>query len=671
MLSNAAAEPILIPLPPAARRPRSWRAPALAACLLAGLVVAACTVQLLLARAHLLAGARDASLATAALHDPLRIRNPAQRAVLRTEIGTARDQFAAARDDLSAWTPLLDHLGWVPRIGRELAAAGPAADVSYGSTDAALQLIDGLTPVLQTLDDRHSTAPRLPRLTAALARGQPEFVRARADTELASAALGRLPGTFGRPSVDRLLRRLRQEIPMLRTATAWLALTPELLGVGTPAHYLFVWQNPAELRATGGFLGASDFITVDRGRITHHFYGHILPHEISWPPMPLPEEMYTPESNWLFEDSNWSPDFPLSARFERWFYGEDTGSWASGVVDFLDTATPDLLRATGPVYLPGYHRWVNAANVTPLAQHFVSSHYNGPKSTASIDVARKHFFYAVLKALLARTEHLPIDRLPAVGAVLSRMVQRRELQLFDHRPDVEAAIKSTGADGRLSPGSGDYLYVVDDNRSYNKLNPYVHERAGYAVTITPSLWLDVTLTIQYYVAPSPPDLEGGGPNWGLWGTKHDYQDFLRVYVPRGAVLESMSGLDRWAPQPAYGATQFAGRLLIRENHRATVVIHYRVPPNVFAASDHRYHFRVQHQPGADLQTLQVTVRAGASVTVNGGRSYATVLPLDGDAGLAVAVGGQVEARPVRLPPLPARPDPYIPFASLRDRHHPL
>jgi hypothetical protein len=190
--------------------------------------------------------------------------------------------------------------------------------------------------------------------------------------------------------------------------------------------------------------------------------------------------------------------------------------------------------------------------------------------------------------------------------------------------------------------------------------------------VTQTRWLDETLTLDYHVNPSPANLEGGGPNWGLWGTKHDYQDFVRVYVPAGTRLVRMAGLDGWAPQPAYGGMQLAGRLLLREGQSRTVVIRYRVPPNVFAAAGpDRYRLHIQHQPGADLQHLQLVVRGGRGVSLGGGRRVRTLqIPLSTDAWVAIRVGGG-SPRPVVLPLPPPFPDPYIPFLNLRDPRHPL
>ncbi|HEX6509971.1 MAG TPA: hypothetical protein VF221_20275, partial [Chloroflexota bacterium] len=278
--------------------------------------------------------------------------------------------------------------------------------------------------------------------------------------------------------------------------------------------------------------------------------------------------------------------------------------------------------------------------------------------------------------LLERIPSLPIERWPALGTALSDAVARRDIMLYDRRPQVQPAIVDSGADGHFLPAPGDYLAVVDDNRSYNKINPYVREAASYRVAIRPDLWLDATLRIRYHVAPSPADLHGAGPAFGLQGTKHDYEDFLRVYVPAGAQLVQMSGLDRWAPAPAYGLTQFAGRLLVREGQTRTVTLRYRIPANALSqAPSGRYVLTVRHQPGGNLTSLQTSIVGRNGVILSAPQGVAPdvtrILHLDRDARMDLSLQGTQRPRVVQLPRSAGPVDPYIPFSDFHDPRHPL
>jgi hypothetical protein len=655
------------------------RSRVLAAIALLGLVMiiaAVAAVQLFQARHLLLAGEQQLRTAVDVMHSPSRLSNGGLRRTVRADLIAAEGDFAGARSDLWFWFPLLKHLGWVPVKGGELASASPAADTAFYATRSALHLVDGLSPLWPVLQHRGKGPPMFERLAPALQAGRSQFLLAQSDANQAALALNQLPIHSGNPSLYRARVQLRSILPVMRAADRWLLAAPTALGISRPSHYLVIFQDSAELRATGGFIGAADFLTVQHGMVHSALTGSILPRDIGSVVTPLPEALYTFEGPWIFRDSNWSPDLPLSARLERWFFGEDTGRWADGVISVVDASIGPILAGTGPVYLPAYHQWVSADNVSALAQRYVNGRYPGPIRQGSPDTIRKQFFGHVLTALVQRVQSLPLDRWSVLGQALSSEIARRDLMLYDRRPAIRAAIRMSGADGSLTAAPGDLLAIVDDNRSYNKLNPYVHESATYHVDIRPNLSLDATLTIHYRVAPSPANLEGAGPGFGFWGSKHDYQDFLRVYVPRGAQLQQATGLDVWAPESAYGLTQFAGRMRVREGRMHTVTIRYRIPANVFSASQfERYLLTVRHQPGGNLSSVRLSVHGADGIALRTPRgpttAFARTLPLDRDARLDLSVSGATNPAVEPLQRQSGPIDPYIPFSYLRDSRHPF
>jgi hypothetical protein len=653
------------------RRRLLWPAVTAAALLvLAGLAA----FQLLAARHHLISGVQELRAARDTLSLPSTWRQPAARGRTRSTLAQAQHEFSAARSDLRLWTPIIDHLAWVPVIGGQLAAASPATDTAIDTTRSALHLLDGLTPLWPALTGSHSGRRSLGLVAAALQAGHRQFLAAESDADQAAAALRRLPRHSGNATLDHAGAELRTRLPALRSAGRWLAVAPEMLGVGRPRHDLVLLQNPANIAPTGGMIGAVDYLTLSHGAVHGEFGSVHPPHEITSVSAPLPEELYSPIGYWTLIDSNWSPDFPLAARTARWFYGEDTGRWSDAVIGLLDTGIVRLLGATGPVYLPAFRRWVDASNVESLAQLYVNGLYHGPSQAGSADTVRKQFLGDVMQALINRLQSEPVERLPAVGSALTGAIAAREIQIYDRRGDVEKVIRASGADGSVSSRPGDFLAVVDFNESDNKLNPYVHESAQYRVRVGPDLWLDSTLSIHYDLAPSPPGLEGSGPALGTVGTKHDYEDYLRVYVPRGSRLVRMSGAEPWAALPAYGLTQLGGRFIVREGHSRTVTIHYRVPANAFdRLGFDRYSLTVRHQAGANLASLHVAIQGRAGVTLGPRRSASVdrVLRLDRDAGLQLSLGGPLRPRVVSLPRPSGPIDPYMPFADLRDPRHPF
>jgi len=135
-----------------------------------------------------------------------------------------------------------------------------------------------------------------------------------------------------------------------------------MLGADRPVSYLVAYQDANELRASGGFIGSASVITLRRGVASQVFESTGIADNLSVPP-PEPVAYYNGEPGWLFRDSNWSPDFPTTAALERFFYQLDFHRDVPNVVDVTPQASSDILSATGPIYVPEYHRWVNGANV--------------------------------------------------------------------------------------------------------------------------------------------------------------------------------------------------------------------------------------------------------------------------------------------------------------------
>lgn len=630
--------------------------------LLALLFVVACSLMILLvidlfqARQNMLEAAvtlhSSASLTTlASLHKSRSFER------IRSTLVTAEGDLTAAQERLLPLNPILSRLGRVPVVGPQLSAAPGLCGTALDATRAAIHLVDGLAPAETVLARTGSPSP-LRVLVPSLGRGAVQFRLARRFADRAQVDVAGLSPHTGDSVLDAVIHQLRVDVPIIVASSRWLAVSPALLGLRGPSTELILVQDPRELRATGGFIGAAGMATLEDGHARIDIGSSVLPHEITSVAPPSPEVLYTPESTWLFRDSNWSPDFPLSARLARWFYGRDTGHWAGGVIAIQSSAVPPLLALTGPVYLPAYSEWVDAGNVAALADRYINGSYHGPSRSGGTDDVRKQFVGAVLAAVLPRIEALPIVRWPSLATLLSRETNQGEILLYDRRPQVEAAIRSIHADGAFLPVRGDMLAIVDDNRSYNKINPYVREQVAYTVRIRPDLTIDASLHIRYHVLPSPSDLEGCSL-CSLTGNTHDYQDFLRVFVPNGAEIETVTGMDLWKPRLAYGMMQVAGRVLAHEGQTHPVTIRYRLPANVFQSTAfQRYRLTVWHQPGTSKQ-VGVRIEGIHGVHIDGREFVQTNFQSTSDRRIEFSITGAVTPRTIDLPAVMTK-DPYVP-----------
>jgi hypothetical protein len=535
----------------------------------------------------------------------------------RTAVRHAHVDFHAASTRLAPFAPLLRHLGWIPRVGLDLASAPALATTADDVTGGMTPLLRGLQPVAALFGKGHrGGGPVASRLSDRLAAQQPHFRRACAAFSSATAAQRTIPHTLSARAAQAV-HTLDDQLPRLRTFCKGLVLAPALLGHTRPVTYLVAYEDAMELRAPGGFLGSAGIVTVRNGVAKQSYQDVLSPNEnLSLQP-PEPVAYYNTE-RWLFRDSNWAADFPTTAGLERFFYNLDFHHQARNIIDITPDGASALLAGVGPVYLPEYRLWVNAGNVGTLADFY--AHWSatpgplivgGATSAISSDAQRKQFIQIVAAHVLQRLQHLSAGEVFSLGQSLATAVTNKGILINFGDRGAQALAVATGASGQIDPTNHDYLYVVDSNLSYNKINPYVHVRYRYATTIRRDRWLDVHLTVHITDGPLPARLyhSGIGPGAGNLGKPTDYADFLRIFTPNGAQLIDQSGWTQpWSFGQVYGKTMFCGYIIVPNGTSGTVRLHYVVPANVFAGSPSRYRLAVQHQPGSHPEAFTIVVR---------------------------------------------------------------
>jgi hypothetical protein len=603
------------------------------------IVVALALYQLIDARNNLSAAARNFQEVATQSHHGNSLALSEERRGVEADLRQAHAQFDAASDDMTVWGPLMRRMGWMPGVGGELQAAPALADVGSDGSSAALDVLDGLGPVWPILshNDRRGFLARVaPRLQSGISK----FRSASSELVRATSQLDSVPSSLGNADWDSKLRTLRTLIPGMRAAADWLAAAPSLLGDSSTSHVLLVWENPSEERATGGFIPAANFISIAAGRVHPHPVGSYFPNQPYAPP-PKPERLLTPESAFLFEDSNWSPDFPLTARYERWMFGRATGQWATTVLDVTGGAQ-DILAATKPIYLPRYKVRITSKNVgryielfhhnafRPAYCHVGQKHPVGflrghPKCRApASDTQSQRFLAALFHGIMHRAQSLNVAGLVRLGGGLRDAIHDQSLMLFSRNGRIAQAISEVGAGDRIIRPRTDSLFVVDDNRSYNKINPYVRERANYDVYFSPHAPPNAVVTLHYHLRPSP-HLRGAGPWFGGF-SKHDYQDYLRVYVPPTALVRTAP--TSWPVLPAYGLLQLQSSMVLRPGSSRTLQFSYQLPSGIFAKTGPgTYALSIQREPDGNLHSVTVTLHGLQGVTIGERRQSVVSLPI--------------------------------------------
>lgn len=463
-------------------------------------------------------------------------------AALQTETNAA----VAAADD-----PLVRLAGHLPLIGPNLRAVSDLSGAADELADRVLPALletgaqlssSGLTPQ----DGRIDPAPVVD-LTAALAD--------------ASAALdsmnGRLaavdPAVVVAPVADALVQ-FRSQLDDLRqivdTGARTGRIVSGLLGASGERHFLLVFQNLAEPRATGGIPGSYALLTVVDGRPTLTGQGSASRDlgEYEPPVTPpagadLPPELYHGLPMRFPMDATMTPDFPTAAQLLVSMYTRTTGVHVDGVIAVDPIVLQRLLEGSAPLPVVGG----NPIPVDDLALYLLSSVYED--FAGSTDPrARDAVLSAVTSA--AFTQLLGQD-----AGVLVRGVQEG---VEDHRilawagdAALQGDLVAAGMAGDLASGPADFGVYRNDGTGgkvgfwtdgavklvKNSCNPE-------QVTFTLSVDLDYTPPDK----PLPEYVTGAAPaGTGVLRTN------VMVFAPQGAEWGTIQ-VDG-SPAPAVLSTQ--------------------------------------------------------------------------------------------------------------------
>jgi hypothetical protein len=152
---------------------------------------------------------------------------------------------------------------------------------------------------------------------------------------------------------EGMLEKASVELASLNRA---VKLLPTMLGASGPRNYLVMFQNPAELRASGGIPGALAIIHTDKGRIALGAQASSASFpEFESPVLPLSDEtrgLYGDITGTFMQDVTLTPDFDVSARLIQEMWRLKFGDETDGVISIDPITLGYLLKATGPVSLP-------------------------------------------------------------------------------------------------------------------------------------------------------------------------------------------------------------------------------------------------------------------------------------------------------------------------------
>ncbi|GAB2736902.1 DUF4012 domain-containing protein [Nocardioides pakistanensis] len=367
----------------------------------------------------------------------------------------ARARLQSAQDAAAEASANTQGPGWwitsrLPGVGDDVDAVRTVADVTDRlAVDVLPTVIDAgekLTPEsLRPTDGRIDTAP--------LAEVAPAVIRADAHMQLqedrvAAIDTAELNDALAEP-VELMQTKLADAASLSAKASYAVRLLPSMLGADGERTYLVLFQNNAEVRATGGIPGAWATMTVHRGRIRLGQQGGASEFgELPRPALPVTDEeldLFSEELALFPQNINFTPDFPRTAQLARAMWQKRLGTAVDGIVSVDPVALSYVLEGTGPVDLPGGER-LAAEDAVPLLLNDIYSRLPDP-------AAQDAFFAAAARAVFEKIVSGAGDPTEVLDG-LTRGVRERRVYAWSSVEAEQDLLAQTPLGGEipLSPG---------------------------------------------------------------------------------------------------------------------------------------------------------------------------------------------------------------------------
>lgn len=297
-----------------------------------------------------------------------------------------------------------------------------------------------------------------------------------------------------------------------------------------------LFQNPSEIRPSGGFIGSYAIATLFQGNLleleTRDIYDPDGQLDLKIIP---PKALQGVTDKWGARDSNWFFDFPMSARKVLEFleaskiYSEQ-GIRFSGAVAINVDVMQDLITIVGPFELPEYGLTISDDNFLKEVQREVESGKDKEKGEPKkiIKTLAPMIFMEIAKLSEAQKEDL-----------LKKMATRlknKDLMVYFKDPAIQRYTKELGIGGEVmalpEEFTGEYLAVVNANIAGGKSDALIEQVIKFSSIIDEDGDAKNNLTVTR---------KHNGANEKDWWYKATNKNYLQAYVTSGSILKKTTG----------------------------------------------------------------------------------------------------------------------------------
>jgi len=388
-----------------------------------------------------------------------------------------------------------------------------------------------------------------------------------------------------------------------KTVQETVSLIPDFLGFNRSQTYLVLFLNNTEIRPGGGFIGSYAVLRINKGKIEiletngSENLDWSAPKDFKIKP-PYPISTYMKQAYWYFRDSNWSPDFSVSAKNALWFYrfeGGGEGSKIDGVIGITPTVVEKMMAISGPLTING--KEFTSDNFTEDLEYHVEYGY---KEIGQAVEDRKSIIGDLSRALMSKLSSLPPWRWGEIWAGISDLLEEKQIMIFSNNNSLQNILEKKDWAGIIKKTDSDYLLVTDSNLASLKTDLAVKRKITYTLKPSGDNYL-AQVRIEY-------DHRGKFD----WRTTR-YRTYTKIYVPQGSTLIKAEGFineEKKSVAPDVGSELdkifFGGFMSIEPQTKKTLTVEYLLPERISnQIKNNLYTLFVQKQLGTLNNSLTV------------------------------------------------------------------
>lgn len=454
----------------------------------------------------------------------------------------------------------------------------------------------------------------------------------------------RIPELRQQVEISALPLRFQDDFLLLDKALPLISLTGTILpnigdviGADSAVKYLLLALNHDELRAGGGFITAIGVLSVQNltnidFNLTDSYQVDDLSKDYPAPPQPMATYMLA--GYWLARDGNWAADFPVSAQSVQDLYQISRDDKTQGVIAFDQEAVRQILESTGTLLVdPQQKIWVDKDNVINYMQESW-----GSNAEQSDWWQNRKDFISVLGRVILKTIMDTRDFNQGINLikVCLQLLDQGHLLVYFNNAQFQGVLEKQHLDHAVSYQGGDFLYWVDSNIGFNKVDAVVERQLHYSIDLSNADRVVGKISMQYEHTLSLPVECKHIATYGdeiaySKMMERCYWDYWRLYLPPGSSFISAQVVDipgnwllngkDWLGEldtisDLVNLNMLAGLMVLPAGSSQQIVLEYALPNSILVWQNGLvyYHLDLEKQLGLNALEVNIEIRLPQDAT---------------------------------------------------------